>query len=905
MHAVVKAVSHSTHALVESPTGTGKSLALLCSSLAVQTHLRTHAPASTGQTESIPSTSHRGGEQKNSNVPTSPPPANSGTATKPNVPQPLSPQPVSHSNAGTSDDDDFQPQKAYRDISWQRPPPKSRKRPVEEEELPHNAFMLTRHDNPLDASITAPAPADDENPETPKKRVPRIFYASRTHNQVTQVVHELRKTAYRPHIAILASRKEYCVQETVRDSVTRDDTCKRMVAESGCPFFFDAQKLADSAELIGEAWDIEELTNLGTRTSACPYYASHELYQRADLIFCPYSFLVDPVVREARGINLSGDVVILDEAHNIENYARDAASFSADVADMQRVVNDVETMILTSRMEDVSKDLVLAYRRLKTLLEAFLSLVEDVVSADSFEQHDNYENAVFEREDLLQVLSQAEITADELKYWRASHTFITHFGDGNESKRVKRMGLDRVAPNDIGKGDSDAREHATSPKKNMDVSEDPTSEKCKNSSDSTIRMGGYGYGHDPHADVPDASKEEKEDSGSTAYEIRRQGRRRGRFARKGRRGASAKDEAQPKRWISKCVSVSHSLLTTLAFLFEHADDFALVVDRRTSNLVTVVTLSIHCLNAAVCFREISSRARSVVVASGTLSPMTSFAGELGTSFAVSKSLPHVIDVRRQLCLCIAGQGPRNVRMDSTFGSASRFEFQDALADALIDYCRVIPGGVLVFFPSYRLMHAMRTRWTTCGAWDRLADVKGAVLAEPTERGAEFDDIVSRYQAASREPSGALLFAVCRGKLSEGIDFRDDTSRAVVIVGIPFPYKKDVVVNLKRQWNDRARKQSEAARKTVMHGGQWYEMQAFRAVNQALGRVVRHRYDYGAIVLVDYRFQQQRVLEQLSQWTRSAVCRTDSSHNEVVQQLEAFYEGVHMKLADISKENNRA
>lgn len=43
------------------------------------------------------------------------------------------------------------------------------------------------------------------------------------------------------------------------------------------------------------------------------------------------------------------------------------------------------------------------------------------------------------------------------------------------------------------------------------------------------------------------------------------------------------------------------------------------------------------------------------------------------------------------------------------------------------------------------------------------------------------------------PNGALLMAVCRGKVSEGLDFTDDNARAVVTIGIPFPNIKDLQV----------------------------------------------------------------------------------------------------------------
>ena len=36
--------------------------------------------------------------------------------------------------------------------------------------------------------------------------------------------------------------------------------------------------------------------------------------------------------------------------------------------------------------------------------------------------------------------------------------------------------------------------------------------------------------------------------------------------------------------------------------------------------------------------------------------------------------------------------------------------------------------------------------------------------------------------------GAIFFAVCRGKVSEGIDFADKAGRAVILTGIPYAPK---------------------------------------------------------------------------------------------------------------------
>lgn len=51
------------------------------------------------------------------------------------------------------------------------------------------------------------------------------------------------------------------------------------------------------------------------------------------------------------------------------------------------------------------------------------------------------------------------------------------------------------------------------------------------------------------------------------------------------------------------------------------------------------------------------------------------------------------------------------------------------------------------------------------------------------------------------------------------------------------------------------------------GMEWYVQQAARAVNQAVGRVIRHRNDYGAVLLLDARFGKPQQLQALSAWAR--------------------------------------
>ena len=58
----------------------------------------------------------------------------------------------------------------------------------------------------------------------------------------------------------------------------------------------------------------------------------------------------------------------------------------------------------------------------------------------------------------------------------------------------------------------------------------------------------------------------------------------------------------------------------------------------------------------------------------------------------------------------------------------------------------------------------------------------------------------------------------------------------------------------------------------MGGQDWYNLEAFRALNQAIGRVIRHKNDFGAVILLDKRFAYEANASKLprycQQWSIS-------------------------------------
>lgn len=194
---------------------------------------------------------------------------------------------------------------------------------------------------------------------TPSK-VPVIIYASRTHSQLSQVVKEMRFTRYRPKHAVLGSREQMCIHPKVKTSkATSSDInykCAVLAKDRKCRFRnnLDGFVVHDSVENpVGEAFgiqpvlDIEELVELGQKRKVCPFYLSRGHIADADVIFVPYNYLFDKDARETTlaDVNWENAILIFDEAHNLESFASESASFDLSAIDIAGCINEVTRAI--------------------------------------------------------------------------------------------------------------------------------------------------------------------------------------------------------------------------------------------------------------------------------------------------------------------------------------------------------------------------------------------------------------------------------------------------------------------------------------------------------------------------------------------------------------------------------
>lgn len=370
-----------------------------------------------------------------------------------------------------------------------------------------------------------------------------------------------------------------------------------------------------------------------------------------------------------------------------------------------------------------------------------------------------------------------------------------------------------------------------------------------------------------------------------------------------------------------------------------------------------LTLSYWCFSSSVAMAALRRTFyRSMLLTSGTLAPLDAFERALGVPFAQKLSNAHVVS-RDQVFAGVLETGPAGARLVSSFETRDNEEVRSDLGRAIAGAVRLIPDGVLVFFPSYPAMEAALVAWarepgapppappsrtlynagrgggasgggSNSGgvAWRLeqalrrgLASGDGSVLAtavhadsilagiqrykpvvvEPRQS-AQFAATMQRYKESVESRRGAVFFGVCRGKASEGFDFADTAARGVIVTGMPYASAMDPRVQLKRYTLNQqcaaaassppaqrgAAQRGSAMGLGLMSGKEWYDLSAARAVNQAVGRVIRHRRDFGAVLFCDARFAGADWRARLPAWLAPSV-RVFRQFGELGAALGAF------------------
>ncbi|XP_021188467.3 regulator of telomere elongation helicase 1 homolog [Helicoverpa armigera] len=641
--------------------------------------------------------------------------------------------------------------------------------------------------------------------------MPKIIYSSRTHSQLTQAMQELKRSSYK-HVkaTVLGSRDQMCIHPEVSketNNMNKVHMCQLKVKSRTCYFYNNVEsKKEDRAVRGDEILDIEDLVTVGKKLKCCPYYLSKELKQDADIIFMPYNYILDPKSRKANGVELLNNIIILDEAHNVEKMCEESASLQIRTTDVALCIDEIthvmrsfgETagnedqmdMTVDSQPKDFTCEDLCVLKEIMLALEKAI----DEISVGN-------EGSTFPGGYIFELLAKAEIRDhNQMAVITMIENLIQYLSTASASPfQRKGVGLQKIVDllNVVFSGTT----HAYKERVKM----------C----------------YKVHVQVED-KKNKKTDSWGAL--------------------------------------------------------------KTTNTKAAERVLSYWCFSPGFGMKQlVEQNVRSIILTSGTLAPLKPLTSELGIPIGVQLENPHIVK-SNQICVKIMSQGPDGVQLNSNYQNRDNPKYISSLGRTILSFCRVVPDGLLVFFPSYPIMTKCQEMWQNEGIWSSINNIK-PIFVEP-QRKDTFNAIISDYYSKISDPStkGACFMAVCRGKVSEGLDFADMNGRAVIITGLPFPPLKDPRIILKKKYLEELRTKD----KQFLSGDEWYSLEATRAVNQAIGRVIRHQNDYGAILLCDSRFNSPKLKNQLSAWLRDHI-NVSNKFGETVGEICRFFKNAEATL----------
>jgi DNA excision repair protein ERCC-2 len=89
--------------------------------------------------------------------------------------------------------------------------------------------------------------------------------------------------------------------------------------------------------------------------------------------------------------------------------------------------------------------------------------------------------------------------------------------------------------------------------------------------------------------------------------------------------------------------------------------------------------------------------------------------------------------------------------------------------------KIVPDGLVAFFPSYLYMESIVSAWNDLGMLQEL--LKHKLIFIETPDASETSLAIENFRLACDNGRGACLLAVARGKVSEGVDFDHNYGRA--------------------------------------------------------------------------------------------------------------------------------
>ncbi|EPZ33822.1 DNA repair helicase [Rozella allomycis CSF55] len=264
-------------------------------------------------------------------------------------------------------------------------------------------------------------------------------------------------------------------------------------------------------------------------------------------------------------------------------------------------------------------------------------------------------------------------------------------------------------------------------------------------------------------------------------------------------------------------------------------------------------LHLSCMDASIAMKPIFDRFQSVIITSGTLSPLEMYPKMLKFEPVTLKSFQMSLS-RNSFSPLIITRGSDQVAVSSKFEVRNDPAVVRNFGNILLEMVKITPDGLVCFFPSYLYMEAIVSQWDKMGLLNEVMKYK--LIFVETPDALETSIALDHYRKACENGRGSVLICVARGKVSEGIDFDHHYGRCVIMFGIPYQYTESRILKARLEY---LREQFR------IRENEFLTFDAIRHAAQCLGRVLRGKNDYGLMVLADKRYGRQDKRSKLPQW----------------------------------------
>ena len=265
---------------------------------------------------------------------------------------------------------------------------------------------------------------------------------------------------------------------------------------------------------------------------------------------------------------------------------------------------------------------------------------------------------------------------------------------------------------------------------------------------------------------------------------------------------------------------------------------------------TSIILEVRKIDPGSGMRDLATSHHSCTLISGTLSPIDSYKKYyFGDADVSTCSLPNSFPIENRRLIC---------SRDITTAFRKR---QDAVnTQKIIDYIAAftrLPGNLAVYFPSYQILEQFAKKTAPLIK-------KKTVFIEPKDSRDAGSALKEFLSLPERNKSG-VLFAVCGGKWSEGLDYRGEMLSGAMVIGLPLA-----------PFNRPRRMMIDYFKYKFGEEGEFicYTLPAINKAEQALGRVIRTPEDRGFLVFGEGRFLENRVRNGLPLWIREELIAVD-------------------------------